>query len=172
MRAVRIVAWVVGGIGALALLVYVVGAFLPVRHSATLSRVVSGTPEEVWEVITDVKAFPEWRPGVERAQALEPIGGWPAWREEGSEGTLTFAYVGVEPPHRLATEIVDQGLPFGGRWTYVLEPKEGGTEVTVTEDGFVYSPIYRFVSRFFMGFQGTIEAYLDALEARMAGPAV
>jgi uncharacterized protein YndB with AHSA1/START domain len=166
--ALRIAAWTAGGLIALTLLVFLVGLFLPVRHSVTLAREVTGTPEEVWTVITGVEAFPAWRPGVVRAERLEPIGGWPAWREQGPDGTLTFAIAAVEPPRSLVSEIVDEGLPFGGRWTYTLEPTTTGTRVTITEDGFVYNPLYRVVSRF-TGYETTARAYLDALEARMGG---
>jgi uncharacterized protein YndB with AHSA1/START domain len=153
----------------LVLLLYLVGAFLPARHSVTVTREVAATPDEVWAVITGVEDFPAWRPGVVRAESLEPIGGWPAWREEGPDGTLTFAVAAVEPSRMLVTEIVDEGLPFGGRWTYTLEPTPTGTEITITEDGFVYNPIYRIVSRFFVGYETTADTYLQALAARVGG---
>ena len=168
-RSLRVAAFTVGGLIALMLLVYLVGLFLPVRHSVTVARDVAATPEEVWTVITGVEEYPAWRPGVVRAERLEPIAGWPAWREEGPEGELTFAVAAVEPQRRWVTEIVDEGLPFGGRWTYTLEQTATGTELTLTEDGFVYNPVYRFVSRFFMGYETTAETYLDALAARLAG---
>ena len=166
-RAGRVVVWVVGGLAGLVLLVIGVGLLLPVGHSATVSRLVAGTPEQVWTVITDVEAFATWRTDIDRAERLEPRGGWPAWREEGPSGALTFEMAGVEPPERPVTSIVDEGLPFGGTWTYVLEPSGGGTLVTITEDGLIYSPLYRFVSRFFLGYDGTMVTYLDGLEARM-----
>jgi uncharacterized protein YndB with AHSA1/START domain len=166
-RAARILALTAGGLVALALLIALVGLFLPMRHSVTLTREVPGTPEQVWTVITEVEEYAAWRPGVDRAERLEPIAGWPAWREEGPEGTLTFAVAAVEPQRRLVSEIVDEGLPFGGRWTYTLEATANGTRVTITEDGFVYHPLYRVVSRF-TGYETTARTYLDALEARMA----
>jgi uncharacterized protein YndB with AHSA1/START domain len=166
---VRIAAWAVGGLLGLALLVFLVGSFLPVRHSVTVAREVPAKPDEVWAVINAVEEFPEWRPGVTRVERLEPIGGWPAWREEGPDGAITFAVAAVEPSRMLVTEIVDDGLPFGGRWTYTLEPTATGTRLTITEDGFVYNPIFRIVSRFFMGYETTANTYLDALAARTGG---
>jgi uncharacterized protein YndB with AHSA1/START domain len=168
-RALRIAPWIAGGLVGLVLLVVLIGFFLPVRHTATVARDLPATPEEVWAVITEVERFPEWRPGVVRAERLEAIDGWPAWREDGPEGPLTFAMAAAEPRRRLVTEIVDEGLPFGGRWTYLLEPTGTGTRLTIREDGFIYHPVYRFVSRFFLGYEGTALAYLDALEARIGG---
>jgi uncharacterized protein YndB with AHSA1/START domain len=168
-RVARIAAWGVGALIALALLVFLVGLFLPVGHTVTVVREVAAPPDQVWGVITGVEDFATWRPGVVRAERLEPIGGWPAWREEGPDGTLTFAVAAVEPGRMLVTEIVDEGLPFGGRWTYTLEPTPTGTEITITEDGFVYNPIYRIVSRFFVGYETTADTYLQALAARVGG---
>jgi hypothetical protein len=34
-----------------------------------------------------------------------------------------------------------------------------GTELTITENGEVYNPLFRFVSRFIMGHAATIEKY-------------
>ena len=71
---------------------------------------------------------------------------------------------------RLVTRIADTGLPFGGQWTYELVPDGEGTRLTITEDGEVYNPLFRFVSRFVMGHTATIERYLDDVEKRF--PAV
>jgi hypothetical protein len=170
MKAVlRAIGWTAGGLGALAALALAVGFLLPVRHTATVSRTVAGSADEVWATITNVEEFATWRTDIERAVPLEPIEGWPAWREEGPSGTLTFAMTAAEPGRRLSTRIVDEGLPFGGSWTYVLEPATGGTLVTITEDGFVTNPVYRLVSRFFIGHESAMNTYLDALEARMRG---
>ena len=165
-QSLRLATFALGGLIALMLLVYLVGLFLPVRHSVTVARDVAGTPAEVWTVITGVEEYPAWRPGVVRAERLEPIAGWPAWREEGPEGELTFAVAAVEPQRKLVSEIVDEGLPFGGRWTYTLQPTANGTRVTIDEEGFVYNPLYRIVSRF-AGTETTARTYLEALEARM-----
>jgi uncharacterized protein YndB with AHSA1/START domain len=166
-RALRVAVWTLGGFAGLLALAYGVALFLPVRHTASVSRVVAGTPEEVWAVITGVEEFTTWRTDIDRAERLEPRQGWPVWREEGASGSLTFEVTGIEPGRRLVTRIADEGLPFGGTWTYELEPTGTGTVVTITENGEIYSPVYRFVSRFFLGYEGTLTTYLEALEARM-----
>ncbi|HMA23731.1 MAG TPA: hypothetical protein VKP00_07045, partial [Gemmatimonadaceae bacterium] len=40
------------------------------------------------------------------------------------------------------------------------------SRVTIVERGSVYNPLFRFVSRFFMGHTATIDAYLRALGKR------
>ena len=57
----------------------------------------------------------------------------------------------------------DPKLPFGGTWTYEVQPDVTGSAVTITEDGEVYNPIFRFVSKFIMGHKATMNGYLRAL---------
>ncbi len=166
--ALRFFLWTLGGVAALLVLVFGVGLFLPVDHTASVSRVVEGTPGEVWAVITDVEAFTTWRTDIDRAERLETREGWPVWREDGPSGSLTLEVTGIEPARRMVTRIADEGLPFGGTWMYELEPSGAGTLVTITENGEIYSPVYRFVSRFFLGYEDTLLAYLDALQSKMA----
>ena len=72
----------------------------------------------------------------------------------------------MERPSLLVTRIADPKLPFGGTWTYRLAPAAGGTQVTITEDGEVYNPFFRFMSRFVFGYQATLNEFAKNLEAR------
>lgn len=161
--------WLVAGVllpvGAVVLATGV-GWLLPEAHTATVSHAVAGSPEAVWSVITDVESFPRWRPEVDRVEVDAGPGGTLSWVESGSSGALPMSVVRSEPPSVLVTRIGD-GLPFGGTWTYRLEPDSAGTRVTLVEEGEVYSPFFRFVSRFVLGHEATMERYLEALEARM-----
>jgi hypothetical protein len=42
-----------------------------------------------------------------------------------------------------------------------------GSELRITEEGEVYNPIFRFVSRFIMGHTATIDSYLSAVRKRL-----
>jgi uncharacterized protein YndB with AHSA1/START domain len=163
--------WIVRlGLAALVLVggVLLVGSRLPEEHEATMERMVPGSNDEVWNVITTVERFPEWRPGVDRVERLEDRNGLPAWREHGSGGSLTLGVVWLERPDRLVVRVADDGGAFGGSWTYDLSPADdGGTRVTITEQGSVHSPFFRFVSRYVLGHERTLRTYLDALEAHM-----
>lgn len=64
---------------------------------------------------------------------------------------------------RLGCEINTANLPYSGSWTYLLERSGGGTVVRITEDGEVYNPVFRFMSRFVLGQTRTMDAYLRAL---------
>ena len=67
------------------------------------------------------------------------------------------------PPRRFSLRIADPKLPFGGTWTYELRTADGGTLVTITENGEIGNPVMRFLSRFVFGQTSTMEGYLRAL---------
>jgi hypothetical protein len=123
----------------------------------------------VWRAVTDIAAYPDWRPGVERIVRLEDRNGLPAWEEEGDAGRLVLHTVFLEPPQRMIVRVTDPGGAFGGRWSYELASTRNGTLVTLVEEGEIYSPLYRFFARFVFGYEATMHQYLDALEAELAG---
>ncbi|MDX1393022.1 MAG: SRPBCC family protein [Gemmatimonadota bacterium] len=165
----RIILWTLAGIAILIGAVLAVGAALPVEHVATVRAEYPVGPEEVFDVISDVTAQPGWRPSVERVEELPSRGGNPAWREIGSTGPLPMELTESDPPRRMVTAMISEGLPFGGRWIYEVEPAPGGSILTITEEGEVYSPFFRFVSRFIMGHHRTASTYLSDLGARLGG---
>jgi hypothetical protein len=70
-------------------------------------------------------------------------------------------------PRRLVVRIADPTLPFGGTWTYDITPAGQSCSLTITEDGEVYNPLFRFVSRFIIGQTATLDAYIKALNAKL-----
>ncbi|NIP58040.1 MAG: SRPBCC family protein [Gemmatimonadetes bacterium] len=157
----------VAGLIAIAL---VVGWLLPESHVATVVATLEGPPDEVWSTINDAAAFPEWRPGVESVEiGSRGPDGPTRWVERSGTGALPLRVEEREPPERLVLRIDSEDLPFGGTWTYELEADGHGTRVTITERGEIYNPFFRFVARFFLGYEATMRDYLEGLESRMAG---
>jgi uncharacterized protein YndB with AHSA1/START domain len=158
--------WVLGVVGVLVaviLIVVLVGYLLPQSHVASMSARYAARPDAVWASLTDVAAFPSWRPGVDRVEVIPNENGQRGWREHANHDVVSYRVEEEEPPRRLVARIADPNLPYGGRWTYELAPAESGTRLTITEHGEVYNPIFRFVSRFIIGHTGTMEGVLRAL---------
>ena len=145
---------------AVVLLVLIVGWSLPVKHRASGEATVKASPQSVYELITRVDRFPEWRSSVKRVEQLPDSAGRKRFREVGSDGPIVLEVESAVPGERLVTRISDRSLPFGGSWTYELIPRGDSTTLRITEDGEVYNPIFRFVSRFVFGHTATIEKYL------------
>lgn len=155
----------IAGVLVLALLiVYLVGRSLPQSHTASRTAHYQQPPDVVWEAITDWTEFPNWRSDVKSVEAWSDSDGAAGWVEVQSYGDrLPMKIEAAEPPLRLVLRIADPNLPFGGTWTYRLTPNNSGCDLQITEDGEVYNPFFRFISRFFMGHHGSIDAYLKAL---------
>jgi uncharacterized protein YndB with AHSA1/START domain len=164
----RYVFMVIGSLVAIVAIVAAVGWSLPVRHQASASRGYRATPAALYALITDVPAFPGWRSEVTRVEVLPDENGHKRWTETTKNGPpITYVLERSTPDRFLVGRIANTNLPFGGSWTYELTPsRDGATELRVTEDGEVYNPIFRFVSRFVMGHDATIKQYLSAVGKR------
>lgn len=161
----------VGGIGALIALMAIAGSFMPKSHTATRSAVIGKPPEVLWQVLTDCSSFPQWRPDVKTVEILPDRNGRKTWREDGKNGKITLETIESSPPTRLILKIADPDLPFGGTWTYQVEPAAAGSKITITENGEIYNPIFRFMGRVFFSQTASIEGYLTSL-ARKFGEEV
>src|SRR5262245_15758472 len=127
------------GVVALVGLVAAIGATLPRSHKASRTLRVKRPPTEVWQAITAATGASD-----------VPV--------DVLENT---------PPHRLVTRVSEAERNFGGTWTIVIVPElhgdatgSAGSAVTITEDGWVANPIFRFVSRFVIGHHATMDGIL------------
>ena len=154
--------------------VAVIGWTLPTHHHVTLRRTYHATPSALFALISDVRAFPSWRSDVKSVEVLPDNGGPRRWRESPKNGSpITYLLERSVPDQLLVGRIADKNLPFGGSWTYELAPEApDATTLIITEDGDVYNPIFRFVSRYVMGHSATIEHYLGDVAKRFPVVAV
>ncbi len=150
-------------VGALILTIVVVGLLLPVKHRASREATYNRPAAEVFRVITTPADFPVWRTGVTKVDVLPAHDGKATWREFGKDGDILYEVERSVPDTTLVTRIADRSLPFGGTWTYTLMPKGDSTTLRIVEDGEVYNPVFRFVSRFVIGHTATIDRYLRDL---------
>jgi len=138
---------------------------------------IDATPERVWEVLTDLPAYPEWNPIVRRAEGTFAVGGSPS---------LTFAplstalRVTVRPTVLEATagrrlrfrvRFARLGVPglFDAEHVLTLERQEGGG-VRLWEQarfrGLLTPLVTRLLNR---NESGAFAAMNDALKLRVEG---
>jgi uncharacterized protein YndB with AHSA1/START domain len=157
---------VVGIIAGLALLVGIValiGSRLPKSHAASRSVLLRQSPQEVYAVVRDFESAPRWRSDLKRIE-VETRPGEPVYfREEAKHGTVNYELVEDVPAQRMVTRIRDTDLGYSGQWTYLFTRENGGTRVTIREDGEVSNVIFRFMSRYVFGQTATIDSYLNSL---------
>lgn len=150
-------------------LVALIGTFLPEGHRASRTVVYSAPPESVYAAIIDFARFPEWRSGVKTVEIIADDGGHTRFREDGPNGAVTYVVQERRTGSRLVTRIDDASLPFGGTWTFDVKPAAGGTELTITEDGEIYNPIFRVMSKVVFSPYETIDTYQADLRKRLGG---
>jgi hypothetical protein len=126
--------WVLIIVGGLVLLIVIVAAI-----GATLPRThtlrVRRPPQEAWTAIT---------------QAM-------------TTSDVPVDIVENDPPRKLVSKVKETEKMFGGTWTVAVAPLENGSTVTITEDGWVANPIFRFVSRFVIGHHATMDGMLKSV---------
>src|SRR5213078_4249405 len=97
-----------------------VGARLPREHRATRTVKLARPPADVWAAVT----------------------------RAASETSVPVDVLESGPPLRLVTRVKESETQFGGTWTIDIAPADGGSTVTITEDGWVANPVFRFISRY------------------------
>ena len=160
--------WIFIALAGVLMLITLIGWLLPKVHSVSREAQFPEPPEAIWRAITDIEAMPAWRQGLKSVNRLPDKNGLPAWVETSASGTIPFETVFSQPPRKLIVRVADPRLPFGGTWTYEITPVAAGSNLRIREDGEVYNPVFRFLSRFVFGYSGTIDAYLKSLERKLA----
>jgi hypothetical protein len=159
-----IVVGIVAGLLVLAGIIALIGSRLPKSHVASRSILLPRSPQDVYAVVRDFDSAPKWRSDVKRIEVDAPQPGHPVYfREEGKNGTINYELIGDVPAQRMVTRIRDTDLGFSGQWTYLFAPEDGGTRVTIREDGEVSNVIFRFMSHYVFGQTATIDSYLTSL---------
>jgi hypothetical protein len=145
----------------LILAVVVIGLLLPKRHVVSRNASYRATPEQLFSLIAGTQS---WRPDVLRSETIPDSQGRELLRETTRDGNaVLYEVLDRVPPTSIKRRIATPNLPYSGTWSYALQAKGETTVVRITEDGEVYNPVFRFVSRFVNGQTRSIDNYLRAL---------
>jgi len=164
------VSWALVALAAIAVVAGIaiaIGATLPRDHVATVRASFAAPPTAVWAIIADPLSAASWRGDVKKVVALPDRDGLKSWSEETGNGAVTYVLAVSDPPRAMTTRIVDDALPFGGRWEFVLQASPQGSELTITERGFVKPALFRFMARYVFGYTSTMRDYLVALGVKL-----
>ena len=169
---IYIVVGVVGGIVLLVGIMALIGSRLPKTHVASRSILLHKSPADVYAVVRDFASAPKWREDLKQVDVEVSQGGPVYFREVGKNDTINYELIEDVPAQRMVTKIRDTDLGFGGQWTYLFSPENGGTRVTIREDGEVTNVLFRFMSRYIFGHTATMDSYLGSLAKHFGETAV
>lgn len=147
---------------------YGYGRHLPKQHTVSVSAVYSQPVEKVWERISDFGQMPQWLPEVARVEQVEDRNGFPVWRLYPEKGEpMDIELVRADKPRLHISKIVDSDqLPYGGTWAFQLKPLgDAATEVTLTENGYIKTPLMRVFFTYAVGYDAMIKKHLMELGA-------
>ncbi|MEV1007168.1 SRPBCC domain-containing protein [Streptomyces sp. NPDC049881] len=119
-------------------------------YELSASLEIDATPEEVWAVLADLSAYPEWNPYITEAEGVieEDAGLRLLMHGESGDGTMTPTVVTADPGRELLWRgSIGPGLLFDAEHRFTIEPLEGGgVRLTQSEDFTgVAVPFYRGV---------------------------
>lgn len=107
--------------------------------TASRTRTINASPQQIWDVLEDPHHMPRWWPGVTRMEAVEQE----RWTQvhqtkRGRPVRMDFRLVVNEPPWQRAWEQEIVGSPFErvlieAVTEVVLEPEGGRTKVTIAQ---------------------------------------
>jgi uncharacterized protein YndB with AHSA1/START domain len=124
------------------------------RFTGTATARIDADPDVVFELLTDLDRLPEWNTAIEevaeRPAVLEPGARWivvmhpprlPRWR---SRSTV----LDLDRAHRRFTHrtMNDDGNPSFLVWTWEVDPAGRGSEVRVTWEAHLLTPVRRFLA--------------------------
>ena len=144
----EIVLWLLGTVVLLLALFVaggiVIGGRLPQDHVATRTVTFRRRPEDVWAAIND-----------------------PAIMDARGQGMGKTELVESAAPRRLVRKVVGE-KDYGGTWTCEIVRAPDGCALTITEEGYVYNPFFRFVSKYVIGHQRSIDGVMANLKRRFS----
>jgi hypothetical protein len=140
---VKWIAIVAGGLMLVVAGIAAIGSLLPRNHKASRTLRLTRPPADVWPVLI---------------QATEA-------------SDVPVDVLERDPPRRLVTRVTEKEKNFGGTWTITIGRTSSGSDVTITEDGWVANLIFRFVSRFLIGHHATMDALLKQVAKTLNEPA-
>ena len=151
---------------ALALVLWLIGLLLPIRHAEEVRTFLGASAETVWAVLNDLDGMPNWRHDIRGLERLPDLLGQARWLEVGSGGRrTTYQRIESVTPRRL---VVRSSAP-NRQWVYEIRALDRGSELAVREERTISHPLMRALVLIFGADRGRIEGLTSDLDRRLAG---
>jgi hypothetical protein len=166
-------------LGGLAAFVLMAGWLVPAQYETGAIITVDAPPEAVWQVLSAVDGYPQWRSEVamvERIGAAADL----AWREMDAQGGATrhraeegrapgkfvdrFVAAGAAGNRGVAGGVAATN---GERVILIVADEKGKTRVAITEKGEIRGPLARFRARFATGYDAGVRKLAQDLRKRL-----
>lgn len=138
---------------------FVAAAFLiPPTREGKASILVNASPNQIVEVLQDVKAQQRWRKDV--AEVTISQNGWTETTARGEK--IDFRW--KELTHERAELTFSSRAGYSGEWVAAFQQTSQGTEISVIETATISNPLTRLISRVFFDPAAFLKTYLSVLK--------
>jgi hypothetical protein len=142
--------WIsLGVVGALVVIPFLVGSFLPERYQARVRLTMARSADDVWQALSDHRAHPL---SGKQCRKVEDVAGegLPVWVEDLGQTRVTVRTVEAARPTRLAWTAADSVVPLTARWDVDIESEGEGCVVSAASEmvvrrGTWHVPLFRFI---------------------------
>jgi hypothetical protein len=161
---IQLAGCILGGIVGLAILVIIVGRFLPEKYAARAEITFRRPPEDVWAAMSDYHKHPMMGSMMKRIEDLPAENGLPAWVEDMGSTQMAVTTVVSEPPLHVVRELADRVVPMIVRAEVHLQRLENGCKVTATQETWIrrgtwHVPIFRIILTITKGARSSLVKY-------------
>ena len=140
---------------------YALGVMDPAEHVVTRKAKFNKPPAVMWALLADPTQQIKWRRDVLNVAPVTLPNGARGFEEQWRNGAKLLTEIKViEPGRKLQIGVVNTDLPFGGATTYEFTPVGEGTELRLTEKGFIRSPFMRFFTKYVFGYSSSVDGVL------------
>jgi uncharacterized protein YndB with AHSA1/START domain len=147
------------------------GRSLPREHSIKSSITITAPVDTVFKVVRAIGSQPVWWSDV---KSVRPLLGRrrESWEQNmgGGAGLIAIEVTSVNPGVSMKTTIItseeqdEADQDWGGTWSYRVIETSSGTQIQITEEGWVDPPFMRIVMKL-RGRYRTVDSYLSSLAA-------
>jgi uncharacterized protein YndB with AHSA1/START domain len=138
----KIVQWVLAGVGAIALTLVLVGLLVPSKFRVERSIQINAPADRIYDYVVEPRKWKEWSVWARRDPQMRivysgpPFGMGARWSwESRTEGSGTMEFTRVEPNRRVDYALFFPQFNLRSTGTLALEPAGAATRVTWTNGG-------------------------------------
>lgn len=140
----------------LPIILYLIGFLLPKPYQNKANLVVRASPSEVWQAVNDMTAVPVTGSTKHTIHSVTEGEDLPAWLIDMGASQVTVQTIIADEPHHLVRVLADSVVPMTARYEYHFEPMGSGTDITITEEGYIdngtwHVPLFRIIVRVMRG---------------------
>jgi len=144
----------------------IIGMLLPNERTFVKTAILKANPQQVWDLITDIKGQEQWRDDVKTIEMLNTKKGAEKWTEIPKKGRpITFQVKQYQPPNRFDIKIVESDIE--GYWEGRIEAYNDGSKIEFKEVVIIKNPYFKIVSRIFFDLNATMDLYLTNLTTKL-----